>query len=117
MKEELEKAKKRKEDLHVEIAAARIGRDESDERKELIERVTEIESALTNIKGELAEYKDCDPILIEAKEKAAEVAKQAANRWTDNIFCLQSFCSNKFTIEKSVFNKQFGISDDLDNLE
>lgn len=42
--------------------------------------------------------------------------RECANRWTDNIFSLQSFCSNKFSLAKSDFDSQFGIPDDFDNI-
>jgi len=38
---------------------------------------------------ELKRYKECDPTLLEAKEKAAAVALESANRWTGRIVTYQ----------------------------
>lgn len=46
-----------------------------------------------------------------------QVAKEAGNRWTDNIYSVKSWCKKKFFIEDSVIDKQFGIPEDLDYLE
>lgn len=41
-------------------------------------------------------------------------AKAACDRWTDNIFTIQSYCTNNFGISRSDFAAQFGIPEDLD---
>lgn len=41
-------------------------------------------------------------------------AKAGADRWTDNIFALQSYCGNNFGLSKSDFDTQFGISEEFD---
>lgn len=46
-----------------------------------------------------------------------QAMRDAANRWTDNIFCIRSWVKNKFNMEEKVLNKHFGIPDDLDYLE
>lgn len=45
------------------------------------------------------------------------VAKAGADRWTDNIFTLQSYCANTFNIDRSDFATQFGIPEDLDYVQ
>ena len=44
-------------------------------------------------------------------------AKEAANRWTDNLFILQKYCCDNFNISRSDFNSQFGIPEEIDYLE
>ena len=44
------------------------------------------------------------------------MAKLNANQWTDNIDSIKSWCKNKFFMEDSALNKQFGIPEDLDYL-
>eukprot|EP01018_Ginkgo_biloba_P001575 Gb_40478 [translate_table: standard] len=51
---------------------------------------------------------------------ATEVAHAAANRWTDNIFALQHWCSSNFPEAKERLEhlyKEVGITDSLDYLE
>jgi len=42
------------------------------------------------------------------------MAKEAVNRWTDNVFAIKSWCKNKFSMEDSMLNKNFGIPQDFD---
>lgn len=49
-------------------------------------------------------------------EKAAQIAREAANRWTENIWEMQSYCVNNFGIERSAFDQQFGLKDDFDTV-
>lgn len=76
------------------------------------------------MKNELEMYKEFDPKLFKEKskilvtlEEQTEIARSGVNRWTDNIFTIQSYCTNKFMLPKSDFNKQFQISDELDYIE
>lgn len=40
----------------------------------------------------------------------------AANRWTENVFAVKSWCKSKFGCEESVIDQQFGIPEDFDYL-
>ncbi|KAL8207172.1 UNVERIFIED_CONTAM: Meiotic nuclear division protein 1 [Gekko kuhli] len=46
-----------------------------------------------------------------------KVAKEAANRWTDNIFSVKSWAKRKFGFEESKINKTFGIPEDFDYID
>lgn len=39
---------------------------------------------------------------------------EAANRWTDNVYTLRSWCVKKFNVDQNELNKQFEIPEDLD---
>ncbi|KAJ3334098.1 Meiotic nuclear division protein 1 [Blyttiomyces sp. JEL0837] len=116
LEEEVKKAMARKADLAAKIEEARVGREMTEERKELLNKFNEAKKQNAEIKKELALYRDCDPTALEAKKKAAAVAKAAANRWTENIFCLQSYCSKNFSMDTAQFNQQFGIPENLDTI-
>ena len=45
-----------------------------------------------------------------------KVAKEAANRWTDNVYAVKTWCKNKFNMEENALNKNFGIPEDFDYL-
>ncbi|KAK9688267.1 Meiotic nuclear division protein 1 [Basidiobolus ranarum] len=114
--EELDILVKRNKEAERKIEEASAGREDSDSRAEKLARLAEAESLKeTNLK-ELQKFRDCDPALLETKAKAADIAKDAANRWTENIFILQSYCCNKFNIERSEFDKQFQIPEDFDTI-
>uniref|UniRef100_A0A1I8P180 Meiotic nuclear division protein 1 homolog n=1 Tax=Stomoxys calcitrans TaxID=35570 RepID=A0A1I8P180_STOCA len=52
----------------------------------------------------------------EIKEKNNDAKKilDAANRWTDNIFMIKTWCKRNFDKEDRELNKAFGIPEDLD---
>lgn len=92
-------------------------------------------------KQQIGKFSEADPEKIVEMEKKAEVwsknmlktffsnncniyndtliqkYKDAINMWTDNIFAIQSWCKNKFSISIGDFNKQFNIPEDLDYKE
>ncbi|KAJ9089599.1 Meiotic nuclear division protein 1 [Entomophthora muscae] len=86
------------------------------ERKTAMQKLESLESKHSSIKTELEELKDFDPKLIEEIENHMSDFKEAANRWTDNIFSLESFCVKKFGMDKAAFRKAFGIPSDFDNI-
>ncbi|KAF8712044.1 hypothetical protein HU200_028876 [Digitaria exilis] len=72
------------------------GREDSEEREAALEELKAVELHHKKLKEELAAYADSDPSALEAMKDAIDVAHSAANRWTDNIFTLQQWCSTTF---------------------
>lgn len=97
-----------------QLAKAQVGREESDEREKLMAELIEVERSRDELSAELDKHRDCDPEVLEEIKRQTVVARDAANRWTDNIFSVKSWVKNKFFIEESVLNKQFGIPEELD---
>ncbi|TPX65890.1 hypothetical protein CcCBS67573_g08000 [Chytriomyces confervae] len=117
LEEQVASAKKQRMELDSQIEKAQIGREDTEERAELLAAYKASTELQASLKAELVQFKDCDPALIDAKAKAAENAKIAANRWTDNIFCLKSYCRDKFNIDSADFSRHFSIPGDIDNLD
>lgn len=46
-----------------------------------------------------------------------QILMEAANKWTENIFMIKSWCKNKFQIDENVLDKQFEIPVDLDYID
>lgn len=87
------------------------------------------------MKKQITKFSDADPEVIAKLVEKAKVVKikiknfklllififqeyrEATNKWTDNIFAIQSWCKNKFDISEGCLNKQFNIPDDLDYKE
>ncbi|KAK1290326.1 Clathrin interactor EPSIN 1 [Acorus calamus] len=68
----------------------------SDERETALEDLKAVELEHNKLKDEISRYADNDPAALEAMKNATEVAHSAANRWTDNIFTIQHWCSTNF---------------------
>ncbi|KAJ1984827.1 Meiotic nuclear division protein 1 [Dimargaris cristalligena] len=116
LEKEFSQLQKRNEDLKSGIETAQQGREDSNDRTELLRELEDIEKLHSTNKSELHKFSECDPVLLKAKDAAAEAAKDSANRWTDNIFILQSYCQNQFQITNSDFSANFGIPEDFDSI-
>lgn len=114
LSDELKRVQELRIKSEVQLNEAAAMREDSKERDELLEKYQELEKKKQEAAGKLEMHRANDPKLLAQKRTEAEKAKQAANRWTDNIFTLQSYCANNFSIERSQFNEQFSIPEDFD---
>jgi len=114
---EVEGLKKRKANNGAAIEEAKKLRVEGAERSELLEEIGVKEKMLAAVSNEVLKYKECDPEVLEQKKKEILTSKESINRWTDNIFSVQSWCKNKFSIETKTMCKNFGIPEELDYIE
>ncbi|KAI7892426.1 meiotic nuclear division protein 1 [Mucor mucedo] len=110
------KEMERKARLEALMEEAQVGREPSDERTQVLNALEEQQETTKALHAELKKYQDNDPVLFEAKEKGARIAKEAANRWTENIWEMKSYCVNNFGMERSMFDQQFGLKDDFDTI-
>ncbi|KAK9370916.1 meiotic nuclear division protein 1 [Lipomyces kononenkoae] len=99
------------EKLHFERAA----RDNTEERESLINDVHAKQSKVSALHAAILKYSDCDPELLESQRDALAAAKEAVNRWTDNIFSVIGFFRDQGTDLQMVY-KEFGIPEDLDSV-
>ncbi|NXQ83138.1 MND1 protein, partial [Nyctibius grandis] len=107
----------KKEALQKSIEKAKIGREDTAERAALIEELAALQQKKKQLKTEIDKYRECDPDVIEEMRQTNKVAKEAANRWTDNIFSIKSWAKRKFGFEESRIDKSFGIPEDLDYID
>ncbi|XP_027722678.1 meiotic nuclear division protein 1 homolog isoform X2 [Vombatus ursinus] len=107
----------KKENLQQSIKRAKIGRHDTEERASLSKELASLQQQKEQLKAELEKYKECDPEVIEEIRQANKVAKDAANRWTDNIFAIKSWAKRKFGFEESKIDKNFGIPEDFDYID
>lgn len=81
-------------------------------------KIEELKVKHQTLLEELGEYDENDsPDNWEKMQEDTKSLHDAANRWTDNIFSIKSWCKNKFHFEESVINKQFRIPSDFDYIE
>ncbi|XP_064918809.1 meiotic nuclear division protein 1 homolog isoform X4 [Columba livia] len=107
----------KKETLQKSIEKSKIGRENTAERAALIEELAALRQKKEQLKAEIEKYRECDPDVIEEMRQTNKVAKEAANRWTDNIFSIKSWAKRKFGFEESRIDKSFGIPEDLDYID
>lgn len=111
---QLDEVSKKFKSVNEVLEKAKLGKEDTNERKEIKAELDELRKERDDLLKELGKYKDCDPDVLQEKKIHIEQAKEAINRWTDNIFALKSWCAKKFFIDESVLNKQFGLPEDLD---
>ncbi|KAM6313322.1 meiotic nuclear division protein 1 homolog [Aegotheles albertisi] len=107
----------KKEALQKSIEKSKIGREDTVERAALIEELAALQQKKEQLKAEIDKYRECDPDVVEEMRQTNKVAKEAANRWTDNIFSIKSWAKRKFGFEESRIDKSFGIPEDLDYID
>ncbi|KAK3830010.1 MAG: meiotic nuclear divisions 1 [Linnemannia gamsii] len=113
---ELNKIETTNAELERKIHEAAGGRQDSAQRQGMLKQLREAEELDAQYQKELKQYSDNDPTLIEAQKKYSQVAKDAVNQWTENIFVFQTYCVDKFGVDRQEFNRNFGIPEDLDTL-
>ena len=87
------------------------------ERDKTLAELSRKENESKELKIKLDRLRECDPEVLKEVQQKTKVAKESANRWTDNIFSVKSWCKRKFAIEESAINKNFQIPEDLDYLD
>ncbi|KYO46305.1 meiotic nuclear division 1-like protein isoform B [Alligator mississippiensis] len=115
--ETLAESSRRKESLQQSIEKSKIGRQDTAERAALIKELAALRRKNEQLKAEIGKYKECDPDVVEEIRQANKVAKEAANRWTDNIFAVKSWAKRKFGFEENRIDKSFGIPEDFDYID
>ncbi|KAK4874044.1 hypothetical protein RN001_013404 [Aquatica leii] len=99
------------------LAELELGKEDTVKRNEYLDEVMDLEIQKKNLNKELQHYVENDPVALKKMQDQIKGLKEAANRWTDNIFSVKSWCKRKFNVEDQMLNKQFGISSDLDYVE
>ena len=96
--------KKRLVSAEKSIGEAQKGRETSDERDKLLTALETEKQENKRLEGRLKEFAENDPAVLEAMAKEATQAVEAANRWTDNIYSIQSWIRKKFPSVEQVSN-------------
>ncbi|XP_066394047.1 meiotic nuclear division protein 1 homolog [Miscanthus floridulus] len=120
LESDLSNSRKRYMELVEHRDNLKRGREDSEEREAALEELKTVELHHKKLKEELDAYADSDPASVEAMKDAIDVAYSAANRWTDNIFTLQQWCSTTFPEAKEQLEhmyREVGITEDFEYLQ
>eukprot|EP00298_Acanthocystis_sp_HF-20_P026561 c4341_g1_i1.p1 GENE.c4341_g1_i1~~c4341_g1_i1.p1 ORF type:complete len:215 (+),score=98.42 c4341_g1_i1:30-647(+) len=91
-----------------QVKAERVGKDDSEERAQVLQELKKLEEEKAKIKSQLVQYAANDPDTLIEIEKETELALEAANRWIENIWTLKKYCAEKFNLEGSAFDDTAG---------
>jgi hypothetical protein len=104
--------------LKADLAKSQVGKEDSAQRQNLLRQVSNLETEVITNRLELSNYTANDPERFEALKQAATVAFDSANRWTDNVFCLETWATKKFGgMDLRGFFKSHGVDDSFDYIE
>ena len=117
LKDNIQTYEQKKIQLEKDIKEAKASRMDSDKRTEVLKELAEKEELSKKLSKELEHYKECDPEVLEKMVEETKIAHEAANRWTDNIFSIKSWCTKQFGVNQKDIDKNFGIPEDFDYLE
>ncbi|ELK25356.1 Meiotic nuclear division protein 1 like protein [Myotis davidii] len=112
LESQLSEGNQKQANLQKSIEKAKIGRHET-----LTKELSSLREQREQLKAEVEKYRECDPQVVEEIRQANKVAKDAANRWTDNIFAIKSWAKRKFGLEENKIDKNFGIPEDFDYID
>eukprot|EP00170_Pyropia_yezoensis_P000556 contig_2793_g557 len=114
-----EAASERLESQLAAMKAARTGRDlEGDNgRDAFLKQLASDEQAVAALTAQVAEQAASDPERLRELATATTTAREAANRWTDNVDTLRRYVSDKFGMDSADFARQFGVPADMEYLE
>ncbi|KAM4710552.1 meiotic nuclear division protein 1 homolog [Discoglossus pictus] len=114
---QLSESNQKKQSLQQSVQKAKVGRQDTEERSLMAKELATLRQQREQLRAELEKYKECDPDVIEEIRQSNKVAKEAANRWTDNVFSVKSWAKKKFGFEESKIDKTFGIPEDFDYID
>ncbi|NXC38423.1 MND1 protein, partial [Penelope pileata] len=117
LQSQLAEGSQKKEALQKNIEKSKVGREDTVKRAALMEELAALRQKKEQLKAEIDKYRECDPDVVEEMRQTNKVAKEAANRWTDNIFAIKSWAKRKFGLEESRIDKSFGIPEDFDYID
>ncbi|EFO65101.1 Mnd1 [Giardia lamblia P15] len=106
----------------IDKATARIeelktGREETEERSSLLKEKLALQVRLEEQRSTFRDLLKNDPDVAQKLREYTDIAKQEANLWTDNIFCLQKYMLTKLQLDKKTVSAALGITGEFDYLE
>ncbi len=115
LKESLASAKRKRSELESALSAAKVGReDDGGVRSSNLALLEALKKQKAALEAELGALADNDPVLITDLQKELRMCRDAAHRWTDNIFNCKSFLVNKKCVDRKEAEKYLGITSAFD---
>ncbi|RLN05658.1 hypothetical protein BBJ28_00004691 [Nothophytophthora sp. Chile5] len=84
------------------------------ERVEKLRHLTEQRAKVEALRSKVQHLAENDPEILDQLERKVRVAKEGADRWTDNVFTLKSWVVQKRGVAGSEVSYWLGIKDDFD---
>ena len=104
------------QDATTKLDNAKRGREEDEQggRAKKLQRLSELATLKSAMLAELDTLKENDPAALANLEKEYKLVRQAAHRWTDNLFECKSYLVKKRGMDKKEASRILGISANFD---
>ena len=86
-------------------------------RQKQLDGIQKLEEDTQQMEANVASALGCDMEQYGKYQQGIQIAKDAAERWTDNIFSICKFIKSKTSMKQSDILKQFGLPADFDYIE
>lgn len=117
LNEQVAALKKSIEETQQKIEESLVGKEETAEREEALQKQAEVQEKNNKLKANCQKFAKLDPEFLDKQRKQRDVAFEAANRWTDNIYALRSHCIKEMGIQQDMFDSHFEITESFDYIE
>ncbi|PSC75165.1 meiotic nuclear division 1-like protein [Micractinium conductrix] len=106
--------------LQKQLELSKVGKEDSEERRALMQKMQQLQAAVAAQEEELAKYAGADPERYDNLKKTAQLACDSANRWIDNIEALRGWLKKKFEgmdDQIDALFKETGVKEDAEYLQ
>jgi len=110
VKSDIERLTRRGEEIEELLEKERETREPTDERTDALGRLRQLRKDKDNLAREKAELLQCDAAQLDQKKRGTILAKEAAERWTDNVLCVMQYLDSQGQDSSSI-RKEFGIGE------
>lgn len=105
------------EGMEKQIENLEKTRVQNDKRKREMSEFVQLKKQKKKAEEEISVWKQNDPAILDKIEEKVKIAKDAANRWTDNIWAIESYLVKKKNMDKKQVKKFLKLTDSFDYLE
>ena len=98
----------RRDRLTAKRDALAADRKQSDQRRAQKQQLQALLAEKNQLSTQLSQHLDSDPEFLKELQKDTIIAKEAANRWTDNADAARKYLRNKYNCEKPTITQLFG---------
>ena len=86
-------------------------------RERELDGLQKLEQAVNRNDEKLNSFQGCEPQKLEKYTNSLQIAKDAAERWTDNVFAMVKLIKSKKSCPNHQIFQHFGLPKDFDYLE
>lgn len=87
------------------------------QRSKILEKLPVIRESNEEKRKKIESFDGCDPLTLKKYTEAVQVAQNAAERWTDNIYAVIKIVKDKKCMKESEILAAFGLPADFDYID